>query len=99
MLEGDMVAKISNNPSFDGMGRCTPIVSGGGKYIETAWMREMEFLCLDFLASLVGGRSGVHGEREERGTSWKGVHGRKGSVGVWCVCHGVCDLLLFVMQV
>ena len=69
MLVGDVVAKISNNPSSDGMGCCTPFVGGGGKYVETAWMREMEFLCLDFFGSLVGGRSGVYGEREERETS------------------------------
>ena len=84
MLVGDVEAKISNDPSFDGMGCCTPFVGGGGKYVKIAWMREMEFLCFDFLGSLVGGRSGVHGEREERGVSWKGVHGRKGSVGGWC---------------
>ena len=69
MLVGDMVAKIPDDPSFDGMGRCTLFVGGGGKFVETAWMREMEFLCLDFFGGLVGRRNGDYGEREERGTS------------------------------
>ncbi len=51
---GDVIAKVANDPSFDRMGCCTPLVSGGGKYIKAAWMRETKYLCLEFVGSLGG---------------------------------------------
>ncbi len=63
MFVGDVVSQIAYDPCFDGMGCCAPFVGRGGKNIEAAWMRKVEFLCLDFSSGPVSGRSYVGGER------------------------------------
>ena len=38
---GDVVSMVADNPAFDGVGCCAPFVSGGGEYLNTAWMWEV----------------------------------------------------------
>jgi len=81
VLVGDMIAVVANYPCFDGVGCCAPIVSGGGKHIEAARMREAQFLLLDFSGgSLVGRRrsSNICSEGEKGGTFLSGVSRRRG---------------------
>jgi hypothetical protein len=92
MLVGDVISQIAYDPGFDGMGRRAPFVGGGGKNIEAAWMRNAEFLGLDFSDSLVSGRSYVGVEREEGEegvASWKCNLWRERSVRSGFVGHGV----------
>jgi hypothetical protein len=44
----DVITKVAKDPGFDGMGRCTPFVGGGGKDIKVFWMGKSKFLCLVF---------------------------------------------------
>ena len=53
---GYVISQITYNTGFDGMSCCAPLVGGGGKNVKTAWMRKVEFLCLDFFNSLVSGK-------------------------------------------
>ncbi len=97
---GDVIAKVANNISFDRMGRCTPFVGGGGKYIEAAWMRETKYLCLEFFGSLGGlgielsilmwfrGGGNVHGEWNEGRTGLRGISGSRDGGGKEVVRHG-----------
>jgi hypothetical protein len=90
---GDVIAKVANDPSFDRMGCCTPFVGGGGEYIKAAWMREMKYLCLEFVGSLGGlgiglsilmwfsGGSKVHGEWNEGRTGLRGISGGRDGRG------------------
>ncbi len=50
----DVITKIAKDPGFDGVGRCTPFVGGGGKDIKLFWMGKSEFLCLEFGGGLDG---------------------------------------------
>ncbi len=97
---GDVIAKVANDPIFDRMGRCTPIVGGGGKYIEAAWMRETEYLCLEFVGSLGGlgiglsiliwfsGGGNVHGEQNEGRMGLRGISGSRDGRGREVIRHG-----------
>ena len=44
----DVITNAAKGPGFDGVGRCTPFVGGGGKDIKAFWMGKSEFLCLEF---------------------------------------------------
>jgi hypothetical protein len=55
MFVGDVVSQIAYDPGFDGMGCRAPFVGRGGKNIEAAWMRKVEFLCLGFSSGPVSG--------------------------------------------
>ena len=93
MFVGDVVSQIAYDPGFDGMGCRAPFVGRGGKNIEAAWMRKVEFLCLGFSSGPVSGRSYVGVEREESVASWKCDCGREGSVRSGFVGHGVGFLM------
>ncbi len=97
---GDVIAKEANNPSFDRMGCCNPFVGGRGKYIEAAWMREMKFLCLEFVGSLGGlgiglsilmwfsGGGNIHDEQNKGRMGLRGISGGRDGGGKEVVRHG-----------
>jgi hypothetical protein len=79
------------------MGRHTPFVGGGGKCVKTAWMREMEFLCLDFFGALSGGRtvfmvSGRRGGQAGRASMGGRGASEGGAFAMVCVICFVCDV-------
>ena len=43
----DVISKVAKDPGFDGVGRCTSFVGGGGKDSKALWMGKSEFLCLE----------------------------------------------------
>ena len=90
---GDVIPKIANDPGFDGVSCRAPFVGGGGKHIEAAWMREAEFLLLDFFRSCVSGRSGVCVEWEEGGRAVSASVGGRGALGAVSSAM-VCVMLL-----
>ena len=80
MFVGDVVSQIAYDPGFDGMGCRAPFVGRGGKNIEAAWMRKVEFLCLDFpvVLSVVEVMLVLSGRRVSRAGSVT-VEGREAS--------------------
>jgi hypothetical protein len=92
MFVGDVVSQIAYDPGFDGMGCRAPFVGRGGKNVKAAWMRKVEFLCIDLSSGLVSGRSYV-GEREESVASWKCNCGREGGVRSGFIGHGMSSLM------
>ena len=46
MLVGYVISIVSDDPAFDGLGRCAPFVDGGGEYLKVArmWEKQCRFI-------------------------------------------------------
>ncbi len=59
MFVGDVISQKADDPGFNGVGCCSPLIGGWGKNVRIVWIREAKALFYVFFGSLVSGESSV----------------------------------------